>query len=134
MPRHNGGQSVGGGTGRKHHKKKRGITTKSRYPSRLSARGISSKSVHMKSLETLRYAQRWMLPYVSNGVAGGHLFGALATPIPARKPESDSNKIVSQGVTEVSPSDPVAVGASSEPHGPNEDLLTAIFASVDVTE
>jgi hypothetical protein len=51
MPRFNGGP---GGTGRKHHKQKRGITSKSHYPDRLAARGVTSKSVHMRTIEDLR--------------------------------------------------------------------------------
>jgi hypothetical protein len=51
MARFNGGV---GGTGRKHHKKKRGVTTKSNYPARLAARGLTSRSVHMRPLDDLR--------------------------------------------------------------------------------
>ena len=51
MARFNGGT---GGTGRKHHKQKRGVTAKSRYPERLEARGTTNRHVHMRSLDDLR--------------------------------------------------------------------------------
>lgn len=52
MPRFNGGA---GGTSRKHHRKSRGIRTSTyRYAARLAARGVTSKSVHMRGLDDLR--------------------------------------------------------------------------------
>jgi hypothetical protein len=51
MPRYNGGA---GGTSRKYHRARRGFTTTSNYPERLRARGLTSKSVRMRSLEDLR--------------------------------------------------------------------------------
>jgi hypothetical protein len=51
MPRYNSGT---GGTSRKHHRAKRGFKVVSHYPERLRARGMTSKSVHMRPLEDLR--------------------------------------------------------------------------------
>ena len=52
MPRYSGGP---GGTSRKHHRKSRGVKASTyRYAARLAARGMTAKSVHMRTLSDLR--------------------------------------------------------------------------------